>query len=80
MSATILRMRAQELIDVYGSTRAAADAIGMEYSYLHRLSTGEKSYPSDKTLAQLGLRRVITYERVPMEYKATPLTPRTKSA
>lgn len=75
-----LRARADELIAIYGSVRAAAQAIGVEASYLFRLSTGEKSSPSDATLAKLGMKRVITYERIQQPiWQATELQPRTKS-
>ena len=63
-SSDPIRTRVGELINAHGSVRAAAKAIGIESSYLFRLSTGEKSSPSDATLAKLGMKRVITFERI----------------
>ena len=63
-SSDPIRTRVGELINTHGSVRAAAKAIGIESSYLFRLSTGEKSSPSDATLAKLGMKRVITFERI----------------
>lgn len=71
----------ERLVAIFGSLRNAADALDIDHAFLHRLRTGEKTNPSDKTLARLGLRRVVTYERInPGPFAATPLTPRTKCA
>lgn len=70
--ADVLRIRVEYLIAVHGSVRAASKALDIEASYLHRLSTGEKTSPSDRVLIKLGLRRVVTYEPI-RQRKATPL-------
>jgi transcriptional regulator with XRE-family HTH domain len=45
--------------------REMAAHLGIDHTYLHRLRTGEKTEPSDEVLRKLGLRRVVTYERLP---------------
>ena len=66
MTTDTLQARAKEVIQLFGSVRAAADAIGLDAAYLHRLSTGAKFNPSDRALSALGLRRIVTYERIPV--------------
>lgn len=61
MKSTMLRKRVHEAIDLYGSVRAAAGQLGIDYTYLYRLSTGEREDPSDEMLKKLGLKRVITF-------------------
>ena len=80
MTTDTLQARAKEVIHLFGSVRAAADAIGLDAAYLHRLSIGAKFNPSDRTLSALGLRRIVTYERIPFNIAPTPLMSRTKSA
>ncbi len=79
MNTDTLQARAKEVIQLFGSVRAAADAIGLDAAYLHRLSTGAKFNPSDRALSALGLRRIVTYERIPVNMAPTPLMSRTKS-
>lgn len=55
---------AARLIKQHGSIRKAAEAIGIDYVYLHRLHTGEKTNPSDEVLRLLGLERVVTYRQI----------------
>lgn len=45
----------------HGGLRAAARATGVDVAYLKRLRDGEKTNPSDATLARLGLVRQIIY-------------------
>lgn len=58
----LLRLRIGELAKRHGSLRAAALVLKTDHVYLWRLSTGNKSNPSEKLLRKLGLRRVVTYE------------------
>lgn len=76
----VLAARIDEYVSVYGSLRETAKAVGIDAGYLQRLRSGAKTTPSDGTLTRLGLRRVVTYERIKKYYAATPLQPRTKSA
>jgi len=72
--------RIDEFVKVYGSLRAAADAIGIDAGYLSRLRNGEKVSPTKDMLTRLGLYRIVTYRRICKQWTATPLTQRTKSA
>lgn len=45
----------------YGGLRAAARATGIDAGYLKRLRDGEKTNPSDATLAKLGLKKEVIY-------------------
>lgn len=81
MSATTIPERLDALVVLFGSLRAVAGVTGLDVGYLSRLRNGHKVEPSAETLKRLGLRRVVTYERVPLPpVVATPLRPRTKSA
>ncbi len=55
----------QEAVDrlrkKYGSYRKAETATGINYAYLQRLATANKTDPSDAVLAVLGLEKRITY-------------------
>jgi hypothetical protein len=53
-----------ELVEKHGSLRAAALAVNIEVGYLSRLAAGEKVNPSKEFLRRLGLRRVVSYERI----------------
>lgn len=59
-----LSERVTELCIQHGGLRAAARAIQVEVGYLSRLGSGEKVNPLKDTLRKMGLRRVVTYERV----------------
>lgn len=59
-----LQRRVSDVCCYAGGIRAAAKALGIEFSYLSRLANGTKTNPSDEVLAKLGLRRVVTYELV----------------
>lgn len=48
----------------HGGVRAAARAIGVNYAYLSRLQSGEKSNPTAAVLRKLGLRKVVSYEPI----------------
>lgn len=61
MSHTLLQQRINELVDKHGSIRNAAAAVEVDHVYLFRLSTGERTEPSDDVLRKLKLRRVVTY-------------------
>lgn len=54
--------RVAELVAEHGSIRAAGKAVGMSYPYLWRIGKGLQ-IPHAGTLAKLGLREVVTYER-----------------
>jgi hypothetical protein len=54
-----LWMRCRQIVVEHGSTRKAADAIGVDHAYLHRLANGECDNPSDEVLAKLGLRKIV---------------------
>jgi hypothetical protein len=57
-----LRKRLGQLVAQHGSLRAVARVTEIDYSYLSRIGTGEKSNPSDFVLRRLGLRKSIVYE------------------
>jgi len=63
-AVNFLRFHCQDLIAEYGSVRKAADALGIEHTYLYRLAAGEKDSPSDDTLLKLGLERVTSYRKL----------------
>lgn len=56
--------RIAELVAFYGSLREVALMREFDVGYLSRLARGEKVNPSDTALKRLGLRRVVTYERM----------------
>lgn len=60
----ILASRIAELIDQHGSLRAAARVLQTDAGYLSRLQSGEKSDPGVLLLRRMGLRQIVTYERV----------------
>lgn len=62
--ALTLQSRINELIDQHGGLRATARHLGCDAGYLSRLAVGIKSRPSKALLTRLGLREVITYERI----------------
>lgn len=49
------------LVAKHGGLRAAARAIQINYAYLSRLRSGEKTNPTAATLRKLGLKKVVTY-------------------
>jgi hypothetical protein len=57
----IISTRISYLMLTHGSLRSAAKAVGIDAAYLCRLYRGEKTNPSDATLAKLGIRKVVTY-------------------
>jgi hypothetical protein len=59
-----LKQRIDELIKQHGSLRAASRVLQMDAAYLFRLSSGEKSAPSEHILKKLKLRKIVivTYE------------------
>ena len=61
---TGLAVRISELEQQHGSLRAAAKVLGCDAGYLSRLRSGEKENPSAILLKRIGLRRVISYERI----------------
>lgn len=60
---TSLPAHVKKLARKYGSYRLAGAALNIEPSYLYRLAKGEKTAPSDATLAALGLERVEYYRK-----------------
>lgn len=59
-----LAARIDALAEQHGSMRAAARVLGVDAGYLSRLRRGVKKEPGDALLRKMGLRRVVTYERV----------------
>lgn len=53
------------VVKEYGGVRATERATGLDKSFISRLMRGEKTHPSDETLAKLKLRAVPRYERLP---------------
>ncbi len=53
-----------KVVKDHGGIRATERAIGIDKSFLSRLMRGEKTNPSEETLAKLGLRAVPRYERI----------------
>ena len=51
----------RQLEDKHGGLRSAGRATGIDAGYLKRLRDGEKTNPSDATLAKLGLRKEVIY-------------------
>jgi len=47
----------------YGSYRKIEAATGINYAYLQRLATQQRTEPSDEVLAVLGLKRRVIYVR-----------------
>ncbi len=50
------------LTELHGSQAKAAEEFEIDKTYWSRLSAGKKDWPSDETLARLGLRRNVSYE------------------
>lgn len=59
-----LAERIDELIERHGSLRAVARVTEIDAGYLSRLRSGEKAAPQKDKLRRLGLRRVVSYERI----------------
>lgn len=59
-----LQDRIDELVAQHGSLRAVARVTDIDAGYLSRLRTGEKVNPEKDKLRRLGLRRVVTFERI----------------
>jgi len=59
-----LHERVAELIAQHGSLRAAARVLECEPGYLSRLASGEKMNPGLGLLRRMGLRQIVTYERL----------------
>ena len=59
-----LPSRIAELSDEHGGLRALARSIRCDAGYLSRLASGSRVRPSKALLSRLGLREVVTYERV----------------
>jgi len=56
----VLVGRVNAAVAKHGSLRAAARALKIEPSYLCRLRSGKKVWPSDALLKKIGLRRVVS--------------------
>jgi len=52
------------VVKKHGGVRAAAEATGVDKSFISRLMNGKKVNPSEATLTRLGLRAVPRYERL----------------
>ena len=59
-----LQDRIDELVAQHDSLRAVARVTEIDVGYLSRLRTGEKVNPEKDKLRRLGLRRVVSYERL----------------
>lgn len=59
-----LQERIDELVQQHGSLRAVARVTEIDAGYLSRLRAGEKVNPEKDKLRRLGLRRVVSYERL----------------
>jgi siroheme synthase (precorrin-2 oxidase/ferrochelatase) len=59
-----LQERIDELVQQHGSLRAVARVTEIDAGYLSRLRAGEKVNPEKDKLRRLGLRRVVSYERI----------------
>ena len=59
-----LQDRIDELVAQHGSLRAITRVTEIDAGYLSRLRTGEKVNPEKDKLRRLGLRRVVTFERL----------------
>jgi transcriptional regulator with XRE-family HTH domain len=57
-----LDVAVRAIVDRHGGVRAAAEATGVDKSFISRLMNGHKTHPSDATLAALGLAAVPLYE------------------
>lgn len=64
MPKTELQKRIDALVDQHGGLRAAARAVDIDPSYLHRLQHGQTAGATDRTLGKLGLRRVECYASI----------------
>jgi hypothetical protein len=69
----VLQQRVKEVIERHGSIRNAARVLEVDWTYLYRLSRGEKDNPGDDLLRKLKLRRVVTYEPVASAMKKQPI-------
>jgi len=49
------------LVTKHGGLRAAARAVQINYAYLSRLRTGQKTNPTAAVLRKLGLRKMVVY-------------------
>lgn len=80
MSVTVPE-RIRLYVELHGSIRQAAEALGIDVGYLSRLASGEKSNPGPEVLAKMRLRKIVTttYEPLPVRVVATPPQLRTKS-
>jgi hypothetical protein len=59
-----LQDRIDELVAQHGSLRAVSRVTEIDVGYLSRLRSGEKVNPEKTKLRRLGLRRVVTFERL----------------
>lgn len=59
-----LQERIDELVAQHGSLRAVSRVTEIDAGYLSRLRAGEKANPEKDKLRRLGLRRVVTFERL----------------
>jgi len=62
--AVTLAERIDELVAEHGSLRALAQALGYSPPYICRLRAGVTKNPGPEVLQKLGLRQVVTYERL----------------
>lgn len=58
---TKIQEAVERLIRKHGSYRKAEAATGINYAYLQRLATADRTEPSDDVLQILGLEKRVTY-------------------
>lgn len=56
-----LRDRVEMICKTFGGVRPAGRALRINYAYLSRLKSGEKSNPTTATLRKLGLKKIVSY-------------------
>ncbi len=59
-----LAERIDELVTRHGSLRNVALVLKTDAGYLSRLRSGEKHTPSSALVKRMGLRQVLSYERI----------------
>ena len=64
MDSMTIQERINELVAQHGSLRAVSRVTEIDVGYLSRLRAGEKVNAEADKLRRLGLRRVVSYERL----------------
>lgn len=61
---TLVAQRVNELVQQYGSLRAAAKALACTAGHLSRIRSGKCTEVGNELLKRMGVRRVVHYERI----------------